>query len=79
MTFSPRSAIARRCTGKRPTTVSPSSPEHTAEFADVQMGVPGFEDEQCRAIAATVGDVRVIDLTSSTVRRSIRQFQYKLR
>ena len=26
------------------------------------MGVPGFEDEQCRAIAATIGDLRVIDL-----------------
>jgi exodeoxyribonuclease III len=29
---------------------------------DVQMGIPGFEDEQKRVIAATVGDLRIIDL-----------------
>ncbi|WJI15455.1 exodeoxyribonuclease III [Pseudoxanthomonas winnipegensis] len=29
---------------------------------DVQIGIPGFEDEQKRVIAGTVGDVRVINL-----------------
>jgi len=29
---------------------------------DVQIGIPGFEDEQRRAIAGTFGDVRVINL-----------------
>ena len=29
---------------------------------DVQVGIPGFDDEQKRVIAATVGDVRVINL-----------------
>ena len=29
---------------------------------DVQVGIPNFEDEQKRAIAATVGDVRIINL-----------------
>lgn len=29
---------------------------------DVQIGIPGFEDEQKRAIAGTVGQVRVINL-----------------
>ena len=29
---------------------------------DVQIGIPGFEDEQKRAIAGTFGDVRVINL-----------------
>lgn len=29
---------------------------------DVQMGIPGFDDEQKRAIAATVGDVRIVNL-----------------
>ena len=28
----------------------------------VQVGIPGFEDEQKRVIAATVGDVRVVNL-----------------
>ena len=31
-------------------------------IADVQVGIPGFEDEQKRAIAATVGDVRIVNL-----------------
>lgn len=30
--------------------------------ADVQVGIPGFDDEQKRAIAATVGDVRIVNL-----------------
>jgi exodeoxyribonuclease-3 len=29
---------------------------------DVQTGIPGFDDEQKRVIAATVGDVRVVNL-----------------
>ena len=29
---------------------------------DVQLGIPGFEDEQKRAIAATIGDLRVVNL-----------------
>ena len=29
---------------------------------DVQIAIPGFEDPQARAIAATVGDVRIINL-----------------
>lgn len=29
---------------------------------DVQVGIPGFEDAQARAIAATVGGVRIINL-----------------
>ena len=29
---------------------------------DVQVGVPGFEDEQKRVIAATVGDLRIVNL-----------------
>ena len=50
------------------------------DFADVQMGVPGFDDEQCRAIAATIGDVRVIDLyvvNGQSIESD--KFQYKLR
>jgi exodeoxyribonuclease-3 len=31
-------------------------------LSDVQVGIPGFEDEQKRVIAATVGDVRVVNL-----------------
>ena len=31
-------------------------------IGDVQVGIPGFEDEQKRVIAATVGEVRVINL-----------------
>ncbi len=31
-------------------------------FADVCVGIPGFEDPQRRVLAATVGDTRVIDL-----------------
>ena len=29
---------------------------------DVQMGIPGFDDEQKRVIAATVGDLRIVNL-----------------
>ncbi len=30
--------------------------------ADVQIGIPGFDDEQKRVIAATVGDLRIVNL-----------------
>ncbi|MEI7456218.1 MAG: exodeoxyribonuclease III [Nitrosomonadales bacterium] len=30
--------------------------------SDVQTGIPGFEDEQKRVIAATFGDIRVVDV-----------------
>ncbi|MCD9047132.1 exodeoxyribonuclease III [Luteimonas sp. MHLX1A] len=33
-----------------------------AAIGQVQMGIPGFEDDQRRVIAATIGDVRVINL-----------------
>lgn len=29
---------------------------------DVQIGIPGFEDEQKRVLAATVGDLRIVNL-----------------
>jgi len=29
---------------------------------DLQLGIPGFEDEQKRAIAATIGDLRIVNL-----------------
>ena len=31
-------------------------------IGDVQVGIPGFDDEQKRVIAATVGEVRVVNL-----------------
>ena len=31
-------------------------------IGDVQVGIPGFEDEQKRVIAATVGEVRIVNL-----------------
>ncbi|RNF83810.1 exodeoxyribonuclease III [Montanilutibacter psychrotolerans] len=31
-------------------------------IADVQVGIPGFDDVQQRVIAATVGDVRIVNL-----------------
>ena len=31
-------------------------------LSDVQAGIPGFDDVQARAIAATVGDVRIVNL-----------------
>ena len=50
------------------------------DFTDVVMGVPGFADEQSRAIAVTIGDTRVIDLyvvNGQTVDSD--KYQYKLR
>ncbi len=32
------------------------------EITEVQRGIPGFDDEQKRALAATVGGIRIIDL-----------------
>ena len=32
------------------------------DITDVQMGIPGFEDDQKRVIAATVGGIRIINL-----------------
>ena len=32
------------------------------EALDVQTGIPGFDDEQKRVIAATFGDIRVVDV-----------------
>ena len=31
-------------------------------IGDVQVGIPGFEDEQKRVIAATIGDLRIVNL-----------------
>jgi exodeoxyribonuclease III len=48
--------------------------------ADVVAGIPGFEDEQKRVLAATVGDVRVIDVyvpNGQTV--GSEKFEYKMR
>ena len=50
------------------------------EFVDVAMGVPGYPDEQSRAIAVTVGDTRVINLyvvNGQSVDSD--KYQYKLR
>ena len=48
--------------------------------ADVVAGIPGFDDEQRRVLAATVGGVRVIDVyvpNGQTVGSD--KFEYKLR
>jgi exodeoxyribonuclease-3 len=47
---------------------------------EVQIGIPGFEDEQKRAIAATIGGVRVVNLyvvNGKTV--GCDKYDYKLR
>ncbi len=50
------------------------------DFTDVVMGVPGYEDEQRRAIAVTIGDLRVIDLyVVNGQSLESDKFQYKLR
>jgi exodeoxyribonuclease-3 len=49
-------------------------------IADVQVGIPGFEDDQKRAIAATIGGVRVVNLyvvNGKTV--GCDKYDYKLR
>ena len=51
-----------------------------APVSDVQHGIPGFEDEQKRAIAATVEGVRIVNLyvvNGSTVGSD--KYDYKLR
>jgi hypothetical protein len=51
-----------------------------APIADVQLGIPGFEDEQRRAIAATVDGVRIVNLyvvNGQTV--GCDKYDYKLR
>jgi exodeoxyribonuclease-3 len=48
--------------------------------SDVQYGIPGFADEQKRAIAATVGGVRIVNLyvvNGQTV--GAEKYDYKLR
>ena len=49
-------------------------------ISDVQAGIPGFDDPQKRAIAATVGDIRIVDLyvVNGEVVGS-EKFAYKLR
>ena len=47
---------------------------------DVQCGIPGFADEQKRAIAATIGDLRIVNLyvvNGQTV--GSEKYDYKLR
>jgi len=49
-------------------------------MAEVQMGIPGFDDEQKRAIAATINGVRVVNLyvvNGKTV--GCDKYDYKLR
>jgi exodeoxyribonuclease III len=50
------------------------------ELADVVAGIPGFADEQKRALAATIGGVRVIDLYVPNGQAvDSDKYQYKLR
>jgi len=49
-------------------------------LTDVALGIPGFEDEQRRVVAGTLGDVRIIDVyvpNGQTVGSD--KFEYKLR
>lgn len=49
-------------------------------FADVQIGIPGFADEQRRVIAATVGDLRIVNLYVVNGQAvGSDKFDYKLR
>lgn len=49
-------------------------------LADVQIGIPGFEDEQKRVIAATVGDVRAVCVYIPNGQSvDSDKYQYKLR
>ena len=46
---------------------------------DVSVGIPGFEDEQRRVIAATVGDIRIIDVyVPNGAAVGTDKYQYKL-
>ncbi len=47
---------------------------------DVQYGIPGFADEQKRAIAATIGDIRIVNLYVVNGQAvGSEKFEYKLR
>ena len=49
-------------------------------ISDVQAGIPGFDDPQKRAIAATVGDIRIVDLyVVNGEAVGSEKFAYKLR
>ena len=49
-------------------------------LADVICGIPGFADEQARAIAATVGDVRILNLYVPNGKAvGDEKYHYKLR
>ena len=51
-----------------------------AALEDVVAGIPGFEDEQRRVIAATVGGVRVIDVYVPNGQSvGSDKYEYKLR
>jgi exodeoxyribonuclease-3 len=53
-----RRAISAPSPARRPTTAWPSC--RASRPTDVQAGIPGFDDDQKRVIAATVGDVRIV-------------------
>ena len=49
-------------------------------ISDVQAGIPGFDDPQKRVIAATVGDIRIVDLyVVNGEAVGSEKFAYKLR
>ena len=52
----------------------------TSEIADVVPGIPGFEDEQKRVLAATIAGVRVIDVYVPNGQAvGSDKYEYKLR
>ena len=73
-----RSATRSRSAVSAPTTASRSC--RAQPLDDVVAGIPGFEDEQKRVLAATVAGVRVIDVyvpNGQTV--GSEKYEYKLR
>lgn len=51
-----------------------------APAQDVQVGIPGFDDEQRRVIAATVDDLRIVDLYVVNGKAvGDEKYEYKLR
>jgi len=49
-------------------------------ISDVQAGIPGFDDPQKRVLAATVGDIRIVDLyVVNGEAVGSEKFAYKLR
>ncbi|MBM4195697.1 MAG: exodeoxyribonuclease III [Gammaproteobacteria bacterium] len=51
-----------------------------AEAVSVQRGIPGFDDEQKRVLAASFGDVRVVDLYVPNGQSvGSEKYEYKLR